>query len=381
MRSIYLDHAATTPPRPEAVETLNLHLLRSFGNPSSLHHWGRDARAALDDARDRVAACLGCHFSEIVFTATGSEADNLALLGVAALTPRERRHLVTTAFEHHAILRTSEHLEEQGWRVTYVAPTAEGLIDPSRVADAMTDGTALVSVMLANNEIGTLQPLEEILRIAHAKGALVHTDAVQATGAVPINLGRLPVDLLSFTAHKFYGPRGAGGLFVRKGVQLASEVLGGSQERGRRAGTENVAAIAAMAVALELACAEQPSEMARQARLRDRLVAGVLNGIPRTRLNGHPTQRLPNNANLAFEGVDGEALLLNLDLEGIACSGGSACASGALEPSHVLLALGLSRELASSSVRFSVGRGTTEDDIDEALAVLATTVERLRACH
>ncbi len=378
MRSIYLDHAATTPLCPEALEAMAYHLSSTFGNPSSLHRYGRQARAALDDARDRVAACLGCHSSEIVFTSGGTEADNLAILG-AARASRGRSHLVTSAIEHHAVLHPAERLREEGWEVTLVPVTHEGLVDLAELEAAVTDRTALVSVMMANNEIGTLQPVEAVARLAHDRGALFHTDAVQVVGSLPVDLSRLPVDLLSFAAHKFHGPRGAGGLYVRKGTRLHPHLLGGAQERERRAGTENLPALVGMAAALERACRDLSAEAHRQTLLRDRLIEGVLTSIPGSRLNGHRTCRLPNNANFAFEGVDGEALLLNLDLEGIACSSGSACTSGALDPSHVLLALGLPRPLAEASLRLTLGRSTTDAEIDETLEVLAATVERLRA--
>lgn len=379
MRRIYLDHAATTPLRREALEAMLPHLTETFGNPSSLHCFGRQARAALDDARDRVARCLGCHASELYFTSGGSEAANLAVLGAARANRRRGDHVVVSAIEHHAVLHAAHRLREEGWEVTLVPPDLEGLVSVDAVAEALTDRTVLVSVMMANNEIGTLQPIAEIGRLLRERGVLFHTDAVQALGALPVCLRDLPVDLLSFAAHKFYGPRGIGGLFARKGTRFQPQVLGGAQERERRAGTENVAAAVGMAVALELACGEMPEEPERQRALRDRLIEGALREIPGTRLNGHRLFRLPNNANFAFEGVDGEALLLNLDLEGIACSSGSACTSGALDPSHVLLALGLPRPLAEASLRLTLGRGTTGEEIDETVEVLKATVARLRS--
>jgi cysteine desulfurase len=375
---IYLDHAATTPLRPEAREAMEPFLGGVYGNPSSLHAVGQEARRALDDARDRVAAALGARAEEVVFTSGGTEADNMALVG-RFLTERERRpHLVTVATEHHAVLDACRFLEGLGAEVTLLPVDGEGSVDPDDVRRALTSRTGLVSVMHANNEIGTVSPLAEIAAITREAGVPLHTDAVQTVGALPLDLATLGVDLLSLSAHKFYGPKGAGALLVRRGTRLQPLQQGGGQERGRRAGTENLAGIVGMARALELALAEREAEAARQAALRDRLIGGIRAVVPDVLLNGHPTRRLPNNANLAFPGLEAEVLLLNLDLEGVAASAGSACTAGSLEPSHVVQALGRPPEIVRGSLRLTLGQGTTAEEIDIVIDRLGGIVSRLR---
>jgi cysteine desulfurase len=379
--AIYLDYAATTPLDPRVLEAMMPYLTEKFGNPNSIHAFGREARKAVDEAREKIAALLNCRPSELVFTSGGTESDNLALRGVAAAYRQKGNHIVTTAIEHHAVLHTCRALQDEGFEVTYLPVDEHGLVAPEQVAEAITDRTILVSIMHANNEIGTIEPLADIVRAVKEKrpDVLVHTDAVQTVGHIPVDVEALGVDLLSFAAHKFYGPKGVGGLFVRRGVKLVPQLTGGGQERNRRSGTENVAGIVGMARALEIAVAEMPREIPRLQTLRDELINGVLAQIPDSRLNGHPTQRLPHNANFSFLGVEGEALLLQLDLHGIAASSGSACTSGSLEPSHVLLALGLSHEWALGSLRLTLGRFTTRQHIERVLTILPSIVEKLRA--
>jgi cysteine desulfurase len=378
---IYLDYAATTPLDPRVLEAMMPYMTEHFGNPNSIHSFGREARRAIDEAREKIAQLLNCQPSEIVFTSGGTESDNLALRGVAEAYRHKGNHIVTTAIEHHAVLRTCKALEDMGFSVTYLPVDEHGLVSPEQVAEAVNERTILVSVMHANNEIGTIEPIAEIVRAVKEKrpDTIVHTDAVQTVGHIPVDIQELGVDLLSFSAHKFYGPKGIGGLFVRKGVRLVPQITGGGQERNRRSGTENVAAIVGMAKALELAVEEMPTELPRLQALRDELITGVLSRIPETRLNGHPTLRLPHNANFSFRGIEGEALLLQLDLNGIAASSGSACSSGSLEPSHVLLALGLDYELAIGSLRITLGRFTTREHILRLLDLLPKVVEKLRA--
>jgi cysteine desulfurase len=378
---IYLDYAATTPLDPRVLEAMMPYMTEHFGNPNSIHSFGREARRAIDEAREKIAQLLNCQPSEIVFTSGGTESDNLALRGVAEAYRHKGNHIVTTAIEHHAVLRTCKALEDMGFFVTYLPVDEHGLVSPEQVAEAVNERTILVSVMHANNEIGTIEPIAEIVRAVKEKrpDTIVHTDAVQTVGHIPVDIQELGVDLLSFSAHKFYGPKGIGVLFVRKGVRLVPQITGGGQERNRRSGTENVAAIVGMAKALELAVEEMPTELPRLQALRDELITGVLSRIPETRLNGHPTLRLPHNANFSFRGIEGEALLLQLDLNGIAASSGSACSSGSLEPSHVLLALGLDYELAIGSLRITLGRFTTREHILRLLDLLPKVVEKLRA--
>jgi len=377
--AVYLDHNATTPLAPEVVEAMTAALRDVFGNASSVHRPGQRARAAVDDARAAVAALIGADPGEVVFTSGGTEADNFALRGVAdVLGPSGRTHLVVSAFEHEAVLQTARSLQKRGWDLTLVPVDASGVVSAQAVRAAVRADTALVSVMHANNEIGTIQPIVEIAAAAHERGILMHTDAVQTVGKIPVEVGTLGVDLLSLTAHKFHGPKGAGALWMRKGVKLAPLLTGGRQERSRRAGTENVPAIVGFGAAARLAAGRLATEGVRQAALRDRLEGGILEGIPHTTAHGATAPRVPNTTNISFEGVEAEALLIALDLEGIAVSTGSACSSGTLEPSHVLRAMGLSAHRVQSALRFSLGQGTTPADIDRVLAVLPTLVERLR---
>lgn len=375
---IYLDHAATTPIAGEVVDAMLPFLRDGFGNPSSIHAAGRRARNAVDEARDSIAACLGCTAGEIVFTSGGSEADNLALRGIA-----ERRggHLIVSAIEHDAVLHTAEHLAEQGRvRLSVVGCDGEGRVDPGEVADAVEPETCLVSVMLANNETGVVQDLAEVVRLVKARNprTLVHSDAVQALGKLPVALADLGVDLLTITAHKVYGPKGAGALYVRRGVSLAPQVTGGGQERSRRAGTENVAGIVGFGRAAALVEEEREAEAVRLAALSDRLVEHVLSGVPDAVVAGGHAARLPSFATFAIPGTVSEVLLVALDQQGVAASGGSACSSGAGMPSHVLAAMGMPPHLAAGALRLSLGRGTTAGEVDRAGAAVVVAVERAR---
>lgn len=380
MREVYLDYAATTPCRPEVIEAMLPYFGPENANPSSLHRFGQRAKQALEQSRRQVASILGAPPEAIVFTAGGTDSDNLAIQGVVHAAKGQRRHLITTAIEHHAVLHTMEHLETLGYEVTYLPVDSEGILRLDALAQALRPDTLLVSVMLTNNETGAIQPLQQVVEMAHAYGALVHTDAVQAVGKIPVNVQDLGVDLLSLTAHKFYGPRGIGALYIRPGTPIEPLRYGGSQERGLNPGTENVAGIVGLATALALAERERPSETARLAKLSDRLEQGIYARIPGTARNGPPAdRRLPHILNMRFERIEGESLLLALDSQGIAVSTGSACAAGAQDPSHVLLAMGLSRAEAASSLRFSLGYMTTEEDIGYTLDVLVRAVESLRA--
>jgi cysteine desulfurase len=378
---VYLDHAATTPVDPRVVEAMQPYWSQVYGNTSSIHSVGRAALKALEEARQTVADILGCHPTEVVLTGCGTESDNLAVRG-AALAGRNsgRRHIITTPIEHHAVGATVEQMEELfDCDVTLAPVDGDGRVNPDDIARAMRPDTALISVMYANNEVGTIQPIPEIGQIARAKGVLFHTDAVQAGGALDLNVDRLGVDLLALSAHKFYGPKGVGVLYIRRGTQLTPALTGGGHERGHRPGTVNVAEIVGLATALKLAQQNRDSENARVSQLRDRLVAGVLRQVPDVRLTGHPTKRLPNSASLAFKGLDGESIMLALDLEGICVSTGSACTTGETEPSFVLKAMGLPHEWAIGSVRMTLGRATTDADIEHVLSVVPGVVEQLRA--
>src|SRR5262245_48605973 len=380
-RYIYLDHAATTPVDEQVIAAMLPYFGERFGNPSSIHRFGRVALEALDEARETVAATLGSSRKEIVFTGGGSEADNLAIKGVA-LAQREAgkgAHVITSAAEHHAVLHAVEQLEAFGFTATLLPVDRDGLVAPDDLHAAIRPDTVLVSIMYANNEIGTIQPLAELGAICRQRGVPFHTDAVQAAGSLALDVDELNVDLLSLAAHKFYGPKGVGALYVRRGTPLLPQIHGGGQERRRRAGTENVAGIVGMAAALRLAEERRPEYVVRCTALRERLRAGITARIPDAHLNGHPTRRLPNNANVAFDGVEGESVLLLLDQHGIAASSGSACTSGALEASHVLLALGLAHERAIGTVRFTLGQSTTEEEIDYVLDVLPALIEQLRS--
>lgn len=382
---IYLDHAATTPVRPEVLEAMLPYFTQRFGNPSSIHTPGQEARKAVEDAREQVAAVLGCRPSEVVFTSGGTEADNAAIKGVALALRHTGNHIVTSAIEHHAVLHTCHQLEMLGFRTTLVPVDRYGRVDPDAVGRAITPGTVLVSIMYANNEVGTVQPIADIARVVRERGKALgrpipfHTDAVQAPGLLPLDVEALGVDLLSLSAHKFYGPKGVGVLYIRRHTPFEPLLMGGGQERERRSGTENVPGIVGLAAALVLAEEERPRESARLRALRDRFIAAVLERVPGAILNGHPTQRLSNNAHFSFPGVEGEPILLGLDMEGICASSGSACSTGSLEPSHVLTAMGIPPDIARSSVRFTMGRDTTEEGIERVLRVLPDLVGRLRS--
>ena len=377
-RSVYMDHAATTPTRPEVVEAMLPYFTERFGNPSSLYAVAREAKEAVEEARGRVAAAIGAKPEEVFFTSGGTEADNWAFKGVATANRKKGDHIITSAIEHHAVIHTCQSLEKQGWRVTYLPVDEFGRVDPGVVEEAITDKTVLVSVMAANNEIGTIQPVRAIAEIAHDRKIPFHTDAVQAIGALPVDVEAMGADLLSLSGHKFGGPKGTGALYIRKKTRIETFMDGGSQERGRRAGTENVPGIVGLGRAIELATADIPAKASRLAAMRDRLIRGILDTIPDSRLNGHPVERLPNNVNVAFRYVEGESILLSLDALGVAASTGSACTSASLEPSHVLTACGLPPEQAHGSLRLTLGSRNTEDDVDYVLSVLPGVIERLR---
>ena len=376
---IYADNAATTRMSDAAVAAMGPYFQEIYGNPSSLHSIGQRAAEALDDARGRIAACLGAQKQEIYFTSGGSEADNQALLSAAAIGARRgKRHIISSAFEHHAVLHTLARLEKDGFDITLLPVDESGIVKVDDVAAAIREDTALVSVMFANNEIGSIQPIEEIGALCHEKHVLFHTDAVQAAGHLPIDVEKQHIDMLSLSGHKFHGPRGTGLLYVRRGVPLLPLIEGGAQERGKRAGTENLPAIAGMAVALKDACDHMQEDTQRQLALRERLIAG-LSKIPHSALNGDPVRRLPGNVSFCFEGIEGESMLLLLDDKGIAASSGSACTSGSLDPSHVLLAIGRPHEVAHGSLRLTLGAETTQDEIDYTIQSVAEVVQRLRA--
>ena len=378
MDRIYLDNAATTAVSPEVLEAMLPYFTQCFGNPSSIHSTGRDARRVVDAARRQVAAAIGAQPQEIYFTAGGSESDNWAIKGTAFAKKSRGNHIITSAIEHHAVLHTCAWLEKQGFEVTYLPVDEFGRVRVEDVEKAITDKTILITIMAANNEIGTIQPIAEIGKLAHDKGILFHTDAVQAIGAMPIDVNTMHIDMLSMSGHKFHGPKGIGALYIRKGVKIDQYLHGGAQERGQRAGTENLAGIVGMGKAIEIATQHLEENAARLTILRDKLIDGILAEIPDVRLNGHRTQRLPNNVNVSVRYVEGEALLLRLDLAGIAGSSGSACTSGSLDPSHVLLAIGLPHEIAHGSLRLSLGTDTTEAEIDEVLDKLPGIVKNLR---
>ena len=384
-RMVYMDHAATTPVRPEVMQAMLPYFTHRFGNASSLYTLAQESRRAVDESRESVARVLGCRTSEVVFTSGGSESDNTALKGAALALKQTGNHIITTSIEHHAVLHTCQYLEDTGFRVTYLPVDRDGLVDAGDVLKAVTDETTLVSVMLANNEIGTIQPVADMARgvkeIAKKLGRTIvfHTDAVQAAGFMDIDVNALGVDMLSLSPHKFYGPKGVGVLYVRRSTPFTPQQFGGAQERQRRAGTENVPGIVGAAVALRLASEERESSSEHCLRLRDSLIQGIQERIERVHLNGHPTLRLPNNVNFSFDGVEGEPILLGLDFAGTAASSGSACTSGALEPSHVLLALGLPADLAQASLRLTLGKDNTQEDVEHVLRVLPELVGRLRA--
>jgi cysteine desulfurase len=377
-RTIYMDNAATTPVHRDVLEAMLPYFMERYGNPSSVYSLARESQEAVEESREKVAKAIGATPGEIFFTSGGTESDNWAIKGCAGASKHKGDHIITSAIEHHAVLHTCQYLEKHGFSVTYLPVDEQGLVDPADAEAAVTDRTVLISVMYANNEIGTIQPVREIGAMAHSHGIPFHTDAVQAVGHVPVDVGRENIDLLSLSAHKFNGPKGVGALFIRKGTRIGTYEHGGGQERRRRAGTENVPGIVGLGRAIESATAEIPEVSARVSRTRDRLIGGLLSTISHSRLNGHPERRLPGNANISFEFVEGESMLLLLDSIGVCASTGSACTSGSLEPSHVLLAIGLPHEKAHGSLRFTLSGDTTDGDVDYVIEHLPGIVEKLR---
>ena len=377
-RSIYFDHAATTHVKREVLEAMLPYFSENYGNPSTVYTIGRTSKKAIEEARETVARIIGAEPREIFFTGSGTEADNWAVKGAAYANMKKGKHIITTSIEHHAVLHACQYLESEGFEVTYLPVDEYGLVTPGQVEAAIRPDTILISIMFANNEIGTIQPIAEIGRIAREKGICFHTDAVQAMGNIKINVSELNVDMLSMSAHKFYGPKGVGALYVRKGVKLTSFMHGGAQERGRRASTENVPGIIGLAKALELADMNMEQHNRKLVALRDRTIEEIEKKIPFVRLNGHREKRLPGNVNFSFEFIEGESLLLMLDLKGIAASSGSACTSGSLDPSHVLLAIGLPHEKAHGSLRITFGDENTDEDVDYLMEILPEIVRRLR---
>ncbi len=377
-KRIYVDNAATTKVAPEVVEAMLPYFTENFGNPSSIYAEGREAKKAIERAREQVATAIGADPKEIYFTGSGSEADNWALRSTAKALSSKGNHIITSAVEHHAILHTCQDLEKQGYEVTYLPVDKYGMVSPEDVKAAIKDTTIMISIMFANNEIGTIMPIAEIGEIAKNAGIVFHTDAVQAVGNVHIDVNEMNIDMLSLTAHKFHGPKGSGALFVRNGVRLISFITGGAQERMRRAGTENVPGIVGLGKAIELATANIDQKQKKLTALRDAYIKKVLETIPYSHLNGHPTKRLPGNANISFEFIEGEGMLLSLDMKGISASSGSACTSGSLDPSHVLLAIGLKHEEAHGSLRVSFGEDNTMEDVNYIADSLKEIVERLR---
>jgi len=378
MKKIYLDYAGTAPCDPEVIKAMQPYFYDIFGNPSSIHHYGQEAKKALEESRQTLASFLGARPEEIVFTSGGTESDNYAIEGAVFANEKKGNHIITSAIEHHAVSETAKFLEKKGFRVTYVKVDKEGLVDSQDVEKAITKDTILISIMHANNEIGTIQPIAEIGKIAKEKDIYFHSDAVQAVGHIPVNVNGLNVDLLSLSAHKFYGPKGVGALYIRKGTRISRFLHGGDQERGRRASTHNVPGIVGLGKAIEIAEKKMREEAEFQTKLRDRLIKFIQENIEDVHMNGHLTKRLPNNVNASFQYIEGESILLNLDLLGIAASTGSACTSSSLEPSHVLLAIGLPHELAHGSLRFTLGRWTTEGDVNYVLEVLPRVIDKLR---
>lgn len=378
-KRIYADNAATTKVAPEVVDAMLPYFTETYGNPSSIYNEGRTARVAVEKAREQVANAIGASPKEIYFTGSGSEADNWALRSTARALSKKGNHIITSAVEHHAVLHTCQDLEKQGFEVTYLPVDKYGMVSPDDVKTAIKDTTIMISIMFANNEIGTIMPIAAIGKIAKEAGVVFHTDAVQAVGNVEIDVKAMNIDMLSLTAHKFHGPKGCGALYVRQGIKLMSFITGGAQERMRRAGTENVPGIVGLGKAIELATANIKEKQEKLIALRDRYIKKVLETVPYSRLNGHPTERLAGNANISFEYIEGEGLLLSLDMKGIAASSGSACTSGSLDPSHVLLAIGLKHEQAHGSLRTSFGEDTTVEDIDYMVDAIAEIVARLRS--
>jgi len=379
MKKVYLDHNATTPLDPSVLEAMLPYYKDIFGNASSIHEFGRLARKGIDEARMKVASLLGAKDpDEIIFTGSGTESDNYAIKGAAYALKSKGSHIITSSIEHHAVLNTCKFLEDNGCRVTYLPVDKFGAVDLQELKKAITPQTILISIMYANNEVGTIQPVEQIARIAKEKGVLFHTDAVQAIGKTPVDVSKLGVDMLSLSAHKIYGPKGVGAFYLKKGVKITPLLHGGHHEKNRRAGTENVAGIAGFGRAAELAAKNISSEIANIKVLRDRLEKGILEKIKYTYLNGHPDNRLCNTANISFEFLEGESIILNLDMEGVGVSTGSACTSGSLEPSHVLTAMSIDPVRTQGSIRFSLGKGNTEQDIDYVIKILPPIIEKLR---
>jgi cysteine desulfurase len=377
---IYLDHNATTPVDPAAADAMTRTLQHLFGNASSVHYYGQQAKAAIDEARSEIATLIGAEPAEVIFTSGGTEADNFAIRGAAeAIEVTGRKHVITCGIEHEAVLNTFKALAKRGWRTTVLPLDARGIVSPDRLREVITADTALVSIMHANNEIGTIQPIAELAAIARTHGALFHTDAVQSAGKIPVDVRSLGVDMLAVSGHKFYGPKGIGALWVKRGVRLSPFLSGGKQERNRRAGTENVPGIIGMGVAAKRAMQKMAAEAVRLAALRDRLERGILSAVPNTDVNGSREARVPNTTNISFDRIEAESLLIALDLEGVAVSTGSACSSGTLEPSHVLKAMGLSSHRAQNSIRFSLGESNTEEQIDRVIEILPKIVTKLRS--
>jgi cysteine desulfurase len=379
MKRIYLDYAATTPTDPEVIKAMEPYFFDKFGNPSSIHTFGQEAKKGIEDAREILAKFLDAKPEEIVFTSGGTESNNFAIEGAAFALEKKGNHIITTTIEHHAVGEPCKFLEKHGFKITYVGVDKYGLVAPEDIKKAITDKTILISVMHANNEIGTIQPIAQIGKIARELGIYFHTDAVQTVGHIPVNVNELNVDLLSLSAHKFYGPKGVGALYIRKGTRVIKFLHGGDQEKGRRASTHNTPGIVGLGKAVELCQAKMDEEAKFQITLRDRLIKEIPKEIPEVYLNGHPTKRLPNNVNFSIKYIEGESILLNLDMLGIAASTGSACTSTSLEPSHVLLAIGLSHEIAHGSLRITMGRWTKEEGINYLLTHLPGIVEKLRA--
>ncbi|MDY2632155.1 MAG: cysteine desulfurase NifS [Clostridium sp.] len=378
MKNVYMDYAATTYVKPEVLEEMMPFFTEKYGNPSSFYGISRETKMAIDKARNRVAKALNCDLNEVYFTGGGSEADNWAIKGIASAHRKKGNHIITTKIEHHAVLHTCEYLEKQGFEVTYLNVDKEGFIDLEELKNAITDKTILVSIMFANNEIGTIQPIKEIGKICRERKVFFNTDAVQAVGNIPIDVKEMNIDLLSLAGHKIYGPKGIGALYIRKGVRIDNLIHGGGQERARRAGTENTPSVVGLGKAIELATENLEEHNKKLVVLRDKLIDGLLK-VPHTRLNGpRGDKRLPGNVNITFEFIEGESILLSLDFEGVCASSGSACTSGSLDPSHVLLAIGLPHELAHGSLRLTLGDGSTEEDVDYVLDVVPPIIERLR---
>lgn len=378
MKKVYLDHGATTPVREEVLEAMLPFFKEKYGNPSSLHFLGRESRWYVDEAREKIAMGIGAHPDEIIFTSGGTESDNLAIQGTAERLKEKGDHIITTQIEHHAVLDTCEALGKKGFKVTYLPVDENAMVDPADLREAINDNTILVTIMHANNEVGTIQPINELTKISKEKGILFHSDAIQSVGNYPVNVRELGVDMLSLSGHKFNGPKGIGALYIKKGSKISRIIHGGGQEKMIRPGTENLPGIVGLGKAMELAAGEVDEKAKEISRLRDKLIDGLAK-IEYTRLNGHPDRRLPGNVNVSIEYVEGESLLLNLDMKGIAASSGSACTSGSLQPSHVMTAMGIGHQSAHGSLRFTIGRENTEEDIDYVLDVMPEIVERLRS--